>query len=139
MKFIIIVCATFFARVKPVSTSANPACMNMTRKPVSRVHMRLIDTRLWPAKSATSSSVGLPAVFAVTSAMPPVAVPAGSGFDGGGAGAAAAPTGTAGDGGLSWANTQPPTAIRQATMRAAAILHGHMRTMDPRSFTVMPS
>src|SRR2546422_4515252 len=84
MKFIIIVCATFFARVKPVSTSAKPACMNMTRKPVSKVHMTLIDTRLWPAKSATSSSVGLPAVFAVTSPMPPVAVPAGSRFDGGG-------------------------------------------------------
>src|SRR6266478_2915778 len=83
MKFIIIVCATFFARVKPVSTSANPACMNMTRKPVNSVHMMLIETRLWPAKSATSSRVGLPAVFAVTSLIPPVAVPAGSGFDGG--------------------------------------------------------
>src|SRR5438094_2335745 len=138
MKFIIIVCATFFARVKPVSTSANPACMNMTRKPVNRVHMMLMETRLWPAKSATSSSVGLPAVLAVTSPMPPVAVPAGSGFDGGGAGAAAGAAGAAGAGGLSWANTQPPTASRQATTRAAAILHGHVRTIDPRSFTVIP-
>src|SRR6266566_542190 len=138
MKFIIIVCATFFARVKPVSTSANPACMNMTRKPVNSVHMMLIETRLWPAKSATSSRVGLPAVFAVTSLIPPVAVPAGSGFDGGGAGAAAGAAGAAGTAGLSWANTQPPTASRQATTRAAAILHGHVRTIDPRSFTVIP-
>src|SRR6266850_58316 len=89
MKFIIMVCATFFARVNPVSTSAKPACMNMTRKPVSSVHITLIETRLWPANSATSESVGLPASLAVTSPMPPVAVPAGSGFDGGGAGAAA--------------------------------------------------
>ena len=101
--------------------------------------MRLIDTRLWPAKSATSSSVGLPAVFAVTSAIPPVAVPAGSGFDGGGAGAAAGAAGAAGAGGLSWANTQPPTARRQATTTATAILHGIVRAMDPRSFTIVPS
>src|SRR5438552_17962768 len=40
---------------------------------------------------------------------------------------------------LAWANTQPPTASRQATTRAAAILHGHVRTIDPRSSTVMPS
>src|SRR2546426_7209472 len=89
MKFIIRVCAPFFARVKPVSTSATPACMNMTRKPVNSVHITLIETRLWPAKSATSARVGLPGSLAVTSAIPPVAVPAGSGFDGGGAGAAA--------------------------------------------------
>jgi hypothetical protein len=44
--FIIIVWATFLARVKPVSTSAKPACMNMTRKPASRVHIMLIATRL---------------------------------------------------------------------------------------------
>ena len=37
LKFIAIVCATFLARVRPVSTSANPACMNMTRKPVISV------------------------------------------------------------------------------------------------------
>ena len=100
MKFIIMVCATFFARVKPVSASANPACMNMTRKPVSSVHIRLIDTRLWPAKSAISASVGLPASLAVTSAMPPVAMPPGSGF-GGGAGAAAGAAGAAGAAALS--------------------------------------
>lgn len=31
MKFIIMVWAADFARVKPVSTNAKPACMNMTR------------------------------------------------------------------------------------------------------------
>src|SRR5882724_9495691 len=137
MKFIIMVCATFFARVNPVSTSANPACMNMTRKPVSSVHITLIETRLWPAKSATSARVGLPGSLAVTSAIPPVAVPAGSGFDGGGAGAAA---GAAGAAGLSWANTQPPAAIRQATTRATAILHGSVRLIDPAdSVTIVTS
>src|ERR1019366_4582008 len=40
-KFIAIVCATFFARVSPVSTRANPSCMNITRNPVSRVHTML--------------------------------------------------------------------------------------------------
>src|SRR3569832_131053 len=39
MKFIAIVWATFLARTRPVSTSANPACMNMTRKPATSVHM----------------------------------------------------------------------------------------------------
>ncbi len=31
MKFIDIVWAAFLPRIKPVSTNANPACMNMTR------------------------------------------------------------------------------------------------------------
>src|SRR5437867_4124661 len=138
MKFIIMVCATFLARVKPVSASANPACMNMTRKPVIRVHMRFMETRLWPAKSATSASVGLPASLAVTSAMPPVVVPPGSGL-GGGAGAAAG-AGVAGAAGLSWANTQPPTASRQASTRPKTILHGSERVPDPGSFMhVSPS
>src|SRR6267143_1956135 len=139
MKFIIMVCATFLARVKPVSTSANPACMNMTRKPVSSVHITLIETRLWPANSATSESVGLPGSLAVTSPMPPVVVPAGSGFDGGGAGAAAG-AGAAGAAGLSWANTQPPTARRQANTRPKTILHRSERVPDPASFMrVSPS
>src|SRR5882762_5541650 len=123
MKFIIMVWPTFFARVKPVSARAKPACMNMTRKPATSVLTKLIATRLWPTNSAISSSVGLPAVLAVTSAMPPVAVPAGSGFDGGGAGAATAGAGAAGAGGaaaLSWARTQPPTASNPPTARAMA-------------------
>jgi len=46
MKFIIMVWATFLARVKPVSARAKPACMNMTRKPVKSVHIMLIATLL---------------------------------------------------------------------------------------------
>ena len=42
MKFIVMVCATFFARVKPVSTNAKPACMNMTRNPARSTHTMLI-------------------------------------------------------------------------------------------------
>src|SRR2546428_13738760 len=101
--------------------------------------MMLMEPGLWQGKSAPSSRVGSRAVLGVRSLFPPVAVPAGSGFDGGGAGAAAGGAGAAGTAGLSWANTQPPTASRQATTRAAAILHGHVRTIDLRSFTVMPS
>src|SRR5882762_9333270 len=101
MKFIIMVWATFLALVKPVSTRANPACMNMTRKPVTSVHIMLIETLLWPTTSASSASVGLPASLAVTSPMPRVAVPLVWGFEGGGSGVAAA--GAAGAGaGLSW-------------------------------------
>src|SRR5881628_2089386 len=44
MKFIANVCAAFFARVKPVSTIAKPACMNITRKPVTSVHTKLMAT-----------------------------------------------------------------------------------------------
>ncbi len=47
MKFIAITCAAFLARHKPVSTNAKPACMNMTRKPVTSVQTMLIDTLLW--------------------------------------------------------------------------------------------
>jgi hypothetical protein len=58
MKFMDIVCPAFFARQSPVSTSANPACMNMTRKPVISVHMKLIATRLWPTPSASLTARG---------------------------------------------------------------------------------
>src|SRR5881409_1096263 len=44
MKFIVIVCAAFLARVNPVSTIANPACMNITRNPATNVHTKLIAT-----------------------------------------------------------------------------------------------
>ena len=40
--FIIIVWATFLARVKPVSTRAKPACMKKTRKPATSIHIMLI-------------------------------------------------------------------------------------------------
>ena len=63
MKFIDMVCAAFFARVKPVSTIAKPACMNMTRKPATSVQTMLIAILLWPTVSITSVSVGLAASF----------------------------------------------------------------------------
>ncbi len=53
MKFMLIVCIAFFARVKPVSTSAKPACMNMTRKPVTRSQVKLIPSRFWSTRSAS--------------------------------------------------------------------------------------
>ena len=42
-KFIAMVWATFLERVRPVSTSAKPACMNMTKKPHSIVHTRFAE------------------------------------------------------------------------------------------------
>src|ERR1700738_4608146 len=41
-----IVLTAFLARVKPVSTIANPTCMNMTRKPAMSTHARLSDCSL---------------------------------------------------------------------------------------------
>src|SRR6266496_4864714 len=46
MKFMVMVWAAFLARVKPVSTSAKPACMNITRKPATSVQTKLIATVL---------------------------------------------------------------------------------------------
>ncbi len=78
MKFIVIVWAAFFARVKPVSASAKPACMNMTRNPAISVQTKLSETRVWPTAAPISSSVGLPATFDGTFAIPPVLAPEGS-------------------------------------------------------------
>src|SRR4029453_6157095 len=78
MKFIDIVWAAFFARVNPVSTIANPACMNITRKPASNVHTKLMAILLCPTVSITSVSVGFFASFTVTSAPVPVGAPVGS-------------------------------------------------------------
>ena len=49
-----IVWATFFARVRPVSTSANPACMNITRKPVTSVQTMF--SAVWPERTIVLSS-----------------------------------------------------------------------------------
>src|SRR5512133_2032086 len=57
-KFIPIVWATFFARVRPVSTSAKPACMNMTRKPQSIVHTMLSAVCVSARFLASVASVG---------------------------------------------------------------------------------
>src|SRR5882762_11629260 len=46
MKFMVMVCAAFFERVNPVSTSAKPACMNITRKPATSVQTKLMATVL---------------------------------------------------------------------------------------------
>src|SRR5437763_4182689 len=58
MKFIVTVCAAFLARVKPVSTIAKPACMNMTRKPATSVQTKLMAVVLSATDLATSSSLG---------------------------------------------------------------------------------
>ena len=80
-KFIMYVWLAFFTRHKPDSTMANPACMNMTRKPVTRVQMKLAAILFCPTWLATSGSV-TPALesAAGTSLMVPVIVPPGSPF-----------------------------------------------------------
>src|ERR671929_1346109 len=55
-KFIAIVWAAFLARVKPVSTMAKPACMNITRNPATSVHTKLIATVLADDASAVALS-----------------------------------------------------------------------------------
>ena len=54
MKFIIMVWLAFLARASPVSTIAKPACMNMTRKPVTSVQTKLVAIRFWPTALTTS-------------------------------------------------------------------------------------
>src|SRR4051812_46797322 len=58
MKFMVTVWAAFLARVKPVSTIAKPACMNMTRKPATSVQTMLMALVLSATTLATSSSFG---------------------------------------------------------------------------------
>ena len=57
MKFIIMVWLAFLARQRPVSTMAKPACMNMTRKPVTSVQTKLIAILFWPTWFTTSPIV----------------------------------------------------------------------------------
>src|SRR5947208_13354396 len=52
--------------------------MNMTRKPVTSVHMMLMAMRLCPTASAISAGVGCPGVWAGMSLTVPVAAPDGS-------------------------------------------------------------
>src|SRR3954468_18889103 len=58
MKFIAIVWLAFLARGKPVSTSAKPACMNITRKPATSVQTKLSDAPVSATALATSSIFG---------------------------------------------------------------------------------
>src|ERR1051325_3198778 len=87
MKFMANVCAAFLARHMPVSTSAKPACMNMTKKPVIRVHTMLIENRLWATRSYTSVGPSVAGVSPLPSppgvAQTPLAAPVGSGHVGG--------------------------------------------------------
>src|SRR5436190_16770293 len=79
MKFIIMVWLAFFARASPVSTMANPACMNMTRKPVTSVQTKLVAIRFWPT-ALTTSVIVRPFFMSLTgmSEALPVIVPPGS-------------------------------------------------------------
>ena len=47
----LIMLAEFFARHRPVSTIANPACMNITKKPAINAQTMLIENRLWAMRS----------------------------------------------------------------------------------------
>src|ERR1700675_1236010 len=79
MKFIIMVWLAFFARANPVSTIAKPACMNMTRKPVTSVHTKFVAIRLAPT-AFTTSVIVRPALGSAIgmSAGLPVIVPPGA-------------------------------------------------------------
>ena len=79
MKFIIIVWLAFLARQSPVSTIANPACMNMTMKPQINVHMKLMPILFWPTWLTKSLMVRpFLASETATSATVPVRPPSGS-------------------------------------------------------------
>ena len=121
--------AAFLARVKPVSTMANPVCMNMTRKPAIRVQTMLMEILLWPTVSITSARVGLAGSFTGTSAAVPVVAPVGSGPLGaaGAAGAGATAGSTAAGAGVgSWA--RPVVARRPKTTRPRPIPHAKLRS-----------
>src|SRR6266496_220634 len=120
MKFIENVWAAFLARVNPVSTIANPACMNMTRKPVMSVQTMLIEILLWPTVSMTSARVGFAGSFTGTSAAVPVTAPVGSGPLGSAGAAAGGAAEGAGAGSWAWVVTErrPQTVSPRATPNA---------------------
>src|SRR5260370_28066192 len=68
MKFIIIVWLEFLTRIRPVSTKAKPACMNMTRYPHTRVQTKLMAILFWPIWLAMSPIVS-PFALGVLSVM----------------------------------------------------------------------
>jgi hypothetical protein len=41
------------ALVRPVTRNAKPTCMNSTRNPVRRVHVKLMDTPRWAVSVAS--------------------------------------------------------------------------------------
>src|ERR1700682_1573551 len=79
MKFIIMVWFAFLARHRPVSTRANPACINMTKKPVTRVQTKLMAILFCPTWFAMSLIVRpFLGSLTVTSLTFPVREPSGS-------------------------------------------------------------
>src|SRR5436853_1988792 len=66
MKFMVIVWPAFFERVKPVSTSAKPACMNITRNPATSVHTKLIDVEFAAVCVTTESTLAFKVVCAIS-------------------------------------------------------------------------
>src|SRR5258707_1854701 len=66
MKFVDITWAALFARHRPVSTKANPACMNITKKPVTSVQTMFIETLLC-ATFLTNSELAPTVVFPASS------------------------------------------------------------------------
>src|SRR6266536_370708 len=79
MKFIIMVWLAFLARQRPVSTIAKPACMNITRNPVIRVHTKLMAMRFCPTWLTVSARVNPLLVSETTTSLTvPVFVPLGS-------------------------------------------------------------
>jgi hypothetical protein len=83
MKFMAKVCPAFFARHMPVSTIAKPACMNMTKKPVTIAQTMLIENRLCAMRSYRSPVVSAEGTSPLPSpagvAQTPAAAPVGSG------------------------------------------------------------
>src|SRR5947209_309926 len=73
MKFVDMTWAAFLARHSPVSTRAKPACINITRNPVTKVHTMLMDSLLWATLRTSSEpthAVVLPASSNVGSPVP---------------------------------------------------------------------
>ena len=58
MNFMAMVWATLFDRHSPVSTMAKPACMNMTRKPVTKVQ-NMFTAALTPPNDLASDAIHL--------------------------------------------------------------------------------
>src|SRR5213075_957470 len=66
MKFMVIVSPAFLERVKPVSTRAKPACMNITRNPATSVHTKLIDGEFAAVCVTTESTLAFKVVCAIS-------------------------------------------------------------------------
>src|SRR4051794_36369627 len=95
-----IVWATFLARVSPVSTRANPACMNMTKNPVINVQkmltaiFRLLTS--WAIVASVTLSLSLVSAAVVLAPVYPAPVESGPVGATVGSGAAVAAAGAAG-------------------------------------------